>query len=549
MMRNTSMKMGLGERGGSAGTQGAEAKETVGKRNSSRKFVRGIGSRKELFEANDVEVKNGEFVTKPRRQSAAATEAPPEQKMSKTRTSMRLLMGLPPPNAAAAAAAAAKQSAEGAAGGAAGGGSGDGDDDDAEAEAERKRQMQGGLRNSLRNFSRTKLDEIMGVRRDTEPDLGLVDVNPEDTLAKRAKEMEKDGTQKHSKAYSKIAIQRASGYSAPALIQATFGQSWMRDIFVLPHNAIKEELSETYYLMSVLNRMFTELEKEDIEMFFTHWETTQSFLSKFFAIEEQAIYSRLAKKVTITGILSRKERTATRSQMQRTMQVLKSDFENDLIFLPPSEALSIIKKKIDVVVAALSNYMMMELQILPLIFEQHYTATEKDDIEREVVNFFFNDEDGSMIHILLKWIRDPAWRKYMFKKHFDRKRVRVLMEKGKQYEHEHTNIVKKLNNRSKQVVVEMLEADFAAESVPDFYRNKVDNHFEEEWEYYSDDDGANADGGAAATAATAATASKSASTEAAATAKDTKAPLAAATPAPAAATAARSSSGSDSGSD
>jgi len=462
-VRNASSKLGMSP---------ADS-PNMGTANRSSFVFRKAGSRKDLFEAADVTVKDGEFQAKERRASSTKAEGGMGTRGSFRKLPVRGMtsgrVGLPPSSAAKASAPAANEKAE--------------DDEDEEEPV----KMQP-ARSSFRSFRKLDIGSLLGPPQLEKDDLELKDLDPDASLAKRVKELEREGMQKHSKAYSKIAVQRASSYSAPALIQGSFGVRWSVDPLVLCHNAVKEELSETYYLMSVLNRMFTGLSMDDIEMFFDHWEITMEFLNKYFILEESVVYARLGKHCTITGPLSRKERTTAKSGMQRTMAILKSDFETDLVFLPPSEALGIIKKKIDKVVSTMSQYMLTESKFLPALFEQYYQPTEKDVMEKEIVDYFFNETNGCMIHILLRWIKDATWRKYMMKKHFDRKRSRELLEKGNQYQRAHLNIVKKLNHRSKEVVVEMLEDNFAAETVPDFYREKVDREFEEEWEYYSDED-------------------------------------------------------------
>ncbi|KAA8491734.1 hypothetical protein FVE85_9781 [Porphyridium purpureum] len=238
-------------------------------------------------------------------------------------------------------------------------------------------------------------------------------------------------------------------------------------------------------LLSALDRMFVDVEMEDIELFFDHWEVTSSFIVSYFFIEEPVWYARLAKRVTINGPLSRKERTKSKSEIGRMLQTLRVTFDSELVYLPPSEALRLLREKINKAVSALLSYLTLELKLLPDLIEKYVPVSEKDAMEEEIFAAWFNGTDECYAVMAVKWLKDPGQRKFFEKKHIDKKkRKKEYLVKVQHFEEHHAALVREVNERSKRVVVDMLQGENeTGELVPEFYKAEVDDHFEKEWEW------------------------------------------------------------------
>uniref|UniRef100_A0A7S0ZK09 Uncharacterized protein n=1 Tax=Timspurckia oligopyrenoides TaxID=708627 RepID=A0A7S0ZK09_9RHOD len=306
----------------------------------------------------------------------------------------------------------------------------------------------------------------------------------------------------HSKEFMQLKAKKMNEYSAPAVVMMQFPhpKHWSVDLFSWPHNAIRMEISELYHIISSMDRMFLDLEHEDIDDLFTWLNVFFSFIEDYWQFEYEHLLKRVEQKRLVEPAIM-KERNAMRSKVCKSIVTLQVNRDNKYEFLPAGECMKEIRNFLNKICTELFVYFRFEVRKYAKAIERNSVKTDWADTSKDMFKFFMNGKLPELSpQILMRWIPDGKLQAQLVRKHFTS--VTKFNSWSIKLYKEHTSIVEEFYKRSEQVVNENAAA--VAERVPQSYLKAVavreeldefddDEDYDETAEGYEDGDGEDID--------------------------------------------------------
>jgi len=303
---------------------------------------------------------------------------------------------------------------------------------------------------------------------------------------------------KHSKQFYALKAKKASTFAAPAMMFAPYGALGVgMDVLAIPHNAIRNELKDVYYALSVLDRMFTNITANDVDVFVEFWEVSAAFIRAYLSYELEEFFPAL------DGMNVRLENTPMElvwrgTQVQKVSEALDAmdeTIDDSLAYMAPIEKATALRRHVAKVTAKLLDYFLTQEKTLPKLITARFSLAEAKKMEEILFETMLANEEKAyaFAHMMVRWTSGPQ-RDFLVKRHF-KKKARAFVHWGKEYDAKHLQLLRQLNERSKALINEMdLDADFDAEMVPIHYlieateRAKEDAELEAELEQMADGD-------------------------------------------------------------
>eukprot|EP00184_Porphyridium_aerugineum_P003998 CAMPEP_0184707152 /NCGR_PEP_ID=MMETSP0313-20130426/37125_1 /TAXON_ID=2792 /ORGANISM="Porphyridium aerugineum, Strain SAG 1380-2" /LENGTH=1065 /DNA_ID=CAMNT_0027168725 /DNA_START=921 /DNA_END=4118 /DNA_ORIENTATION=- len=373
---------------------------------------------------------------------------------------------------------------------------------EADEEAKRKRQMKGGHFSSMVDLAREMdLEEIRKAeKKSSQPQSPLskqksqgggnldrrnssTGGTPMRVSSTGAKSPDYQGvvgsTQKKSSKFMVIQQQKAQSYSGPALLLAPYGSvGHGMDLLAIPHNAIRNEMKEVFYVLSVMERMFTNLRSDHIDRFLEYWAVSEAFIRAYIQYENSIFLPCLfdIKDMEFnfknTGF-SELGRRALFQDIINAFNGLDDLMFGGLDYISPLEQIGRIRKAITKLTSAILNYFVTEEKLVAPILTAKLKVTDAKNWEDALFEFLtvnVNDEHKAAVaqgkenqddlekipeigelfaHMLIRWPASDAQREFLAKRHF---KPKYLKKSGPRFQKEHLDLVKELNEASKEMV-------------------------------------------------------------------------------------------------
>lgn len=292
----------------------------------------------------------------------------------------------------------------------------------------------------------------------------------------------------HSAHYMRIKASKINEYSAPAVVMAEYPhpKHWAVDLFSWPHNAMRQEIIELYQMLSSMNRMYLDLERDDIDALFDWLDVFFLFLEEYWQYEAK----HMVRKVESRGMMEKEvvhERLRLRALVAKGVSTLRNNRETKYEFLPAGEALKDIRRTLNKTITHLFEYFRLEVRKYAKTIE---TKTAKKDwvneTQRMVLHFMNGKQPAMSSQILFRWMEDKKLQMQLIRSHC--MNLPQFSGWSKTFHEKHSYLVGDLYRRSEAVIIE--NAVEVAERVPRNYVMAARNRDE-----YDDDDEEDAEGG------------------------------------------------------
>eukprot|EP00183_Erythrolobus_madagascarensis_P000553 CAMPEP_0185848462 /NCGR_PEP_ID=MMETSP1354-20130828/3326_1 /TAXON_ID=708628 /ORGANISM="Erythrolobus madagascarensis, Strain CCMP3276" /LENGTH=750 /DNA_ID=CAMNT_0028548855 /DNA_START=65 /DNA_END=2317 /DNA_ORIENTATION=+ len=282
---------------------------------------------------------------------------------------------------------------------------------------------------------------------------------------------------KHSKEFYTLKAKKAETFSAPAMMLAPYGVLGAgMDLLAVPHNAIRNELKDVYYALSVLDRMFTNITPNDVDTFIEYWDMSSAFIREFLKYEVCHLFPALERHGV--GLehtpMNKPAREAQALKISEALDVMDDAIDGAISYLPPFERAIALRRYLYKVTTALLEYFAAEEKILPALIDEKVTVAQVAKLEECMFETLQAETERgyAFAHMLVRWT-SGAQRDFLMKRHF-KKKARVFVAWGKEFNSNHLELLRKLNEKSKALVQKMdLDADFEAEKVPEYAGGRV----------------------------------------------------------------------------
>mmetsp|Transcript_6832 Transcript_6832/g.12230 ORF Transcript_6832/g.12230 Transcript_6832/m.12230 type:complete len:349 (-) Transcript_6832:1035-2081(-) len=241
----------------------------------------------------------------------------------------------------------------------------------------------------------------------------------------------------------------------PALYLVDYGTgNWARDTFAWPHNAIRREMSDMYYLVASMQKRVLDLGHEDIDDFYNWFDIFQMFVQWYFQIEEKLLLPWVEGATYLGGMLEESARTELKAKLISRLKDI-DDCQDRFSHLPAGEVLPALIVALDKFSPGLLEYFNEEEKSLAAEISNTYTQKDKELLDARVFDFIRNSEDHHIVmHLLLRPIKDSETKtelrkKYLANGNFLQKlRFKRTYEKSrKEFREGHVDIVKQFYKR------------------------------------------------------------------------------------------------------
>ncbi|KAA8493027.1 hypothetical protein FVE85_9299 [Porphyridium purpureum] len=241
----------------------------------------------------------------------------------------------------------------------------------------------------------------------------------------------------------------------PVLAMCEFGHGkWEVDVVAWPHNAIRRELQDMYYLVASMQKRVLDLTHEDIEDFYDWFSIFEMFVQWYFQYEEKLLMPWVEAATSLNGALEERRRIALKESLVGRLDDIFS-CQDRFANLPAGEVLPALVVAVDKFSPPLLEYMGEQEKSLPPALLQVYSAGDKDRYDERVFEFVRNSEDNHLImHLLLRpvklsQVKVDLRRKYLgvpgFLAKIKFKRTYELSKKD--FREQHVDIVKQFYKR------------------------------------------------------------------------------------------------------
>mmetsp|Transcript_5615 Transcript_5615/g.10006 ORF Transcript_5615/g.10006 Transcript_5615/m.10006 type:complete len:369 (-) Transcript_5615:531-1637(-) len=241
----------------------------------------------------------------------------------------------------------------------------------------------------------------------------------------------------------------------PPLYLADYGQgSWQLDVFSFPHNAIRREMSDMYYLVASMQKRVLDLSHDDIDDFYDWFDIFQMFVQWYFVFEEKLLLPWVAPATELTGILSEAERKKRHESLLERLSDIDL-CQDRFSHLPAGEVLPALIVALDRFSPSIIEYFGEQEKTLPFALTQLYGEEDKKKFDEVVLEYIRNSEDNhTIMHLLLRPIKSHDltaevrkqylnyggfWQRIKFKRSYEKSRP--------EFKQQHTEIVKQFYKR------------------------------------------------------------------------------------------------------
>lgn len=203
---------------------------------------------------------------------------------------------------------------------------------------------------------------------------------------------------------------RAPAFDYPNFALGEYGgrNTWMSDVFVLMHNAIRWEIMDVYNILSSMQRRWTSLQMVDVWDFSEHWEVFEVFVAQYFEIEDQIIFPFMLNVAAQSSELARYHKVVKYNKERLESILLEIGLTLEKFnTAAPSEVMPILYDKLVSCLPKLLDYMTEQEQVLPKVFQQYCDPEDRTLLNRACANFLVRATNGRHgIAILTRWIED-----------------------------------------------------------------------------------------------------------------------------------------------
>uniref|UniRef100_A0A7S1ETT3 Uncharacterized protein n=1 Tax=Timspurckia oligopyrenoides TaxID=708627 RepID=A0A7S1ETT3_9RHOD len=279
-----------------------------------------------------------------------------------------------------------------------------------------------------------------------------------------------------SEAYKAISEKKAITYSAPTFLFAPYGLNAAMDLLALFHNGIRQELKNSYHLLSVMERMFASLTHETINSFFDYWEVLWHHVQDYFTAEEAIFWHAVDKRVKMENPkLGSQARGKHKAKLILFYEELSKDMDEKFSLMPASEALKGVRYMINKAVSSLLDYFMIMEKSIPEILKSNFNDKELVGLEKDVFQYMLNKGQcvWANAHIPVRWQSEPAAYQTIVGRHFPKLKMLDFKRWQKTFEKEHELLLKNISALSKQAVTGKTTGAGQGEMVPQFYLDKA----------------------------------------------------------------------------
>mmetsp|Transcript_1011 Transcript_1011/g.1911 ORF Transcript_1011/g.1911 Transcript_1011/m.1911 type:complete len:556 (-) Transcript_1011:430-2097(-) len=239
----------------------------------------------------------------------------------------------------------------------------------------------------------------------------------------------------------------------PAFYMAEYGLEtlWSRDPMVLPHNAIRRELMDLYYILTSIENRKASVSKEEMTEFRSWWDVFNAFLDLYFEVEEFLLFPYFLAsepegsdaRATVNKFFE--ERTTIRKLNQAASEAMVVGE------MKVSEAsLDMILTRMDDFAPVLLYYFRKMETELPRIVERHHKPESKVGLERDIFSMYTKSYEAAFfVPMLIRGIEAPEVADD-FRAVYVKGLVRLRMQSwSKKYKDQHWKIVQSFHQRAK----------------------------------------------------------------------------------------------------
>mmetsp|Transcript_14866 Transcript_14866/g.31889 ORF Transcript_14866/g.31889 Transcript_14866/m.31889 type:complete len:340 (-) Transcript_14866:443-1462(-) len=286
------------------------------------------------------------------------------------------------------------------------------------------------------------------------------------------------GSQQGSMRLSSVRLRKMTEtvLKEPPLYMTDFGRGdWAMDVLAWPHNALRREMSDMYYLVASMQKRVLDLGHEDIDDFYDWFDIFQMFVQWYFQLEEKLLLPWIEPTTYLAGILDEASRGRLREQLVSRLKDIEECHER-FQHLPAGEVLPALISALDKFSPKLLEYFNEQERALPKAIASVYSEEDKNKLDERVLDFVRNSEDNHLImHLLLRPIKNDAKKSDLRRRYlaaggfFQKMRFKKTYEKSrKDFREQHADIVKQFYKRwgSAQVAAVEEEDRLAADGGP-----------------------------------------------------------------------------------
>ncbi|KAA8498651.1 hypothetical protein FVE85_6236 [Porphyridium purpureum] len=286
-----------------------------------------------------------------------------------------------------------------------------------------------------------------------------------------------------SEAFKQIRSRKAHTYSAPALLMAPYGSGHPAlDMFALFHNGIRQELEYIFYILSAMERMFTDLSYGVIEDWYSFFEVSWGYIVDYLAAERTALFPTLEKRIEIKHPdLISSQRNQKAARLAEFLNRMNKKVKETYINMPAPEALWDLRYEMNKGVSFLLTYIMTEEKVLVPDIESAFKPKEIVQIERATFQEMLAKSPNAYAvpNITFRWIKDPVIYAEIVNRHYPRQQKLKLPKDLKKFEQTHVKLLKMINHESKESVIHANQSAGFGEQVPQFYLDEAQRRVEQ----------------------------------------------------------------------
>ncbi|KAA8499264.1 hypothetical protein FVE85_6849 [Porphyridium purpureum] len=244
----------------------------------------------------------------------------------------------------------------------------------------------------------------------------LVQIHPKDDL-----EREKSGIM-YLDENNNAAISKSRGASVkykkaisneipqPPLYFTESGVHWYVDVFAFYGNAVRQELTDLYYLLNSMCKRDMTLGHDDLELFFTWFDLSSVFLSFYFLICDKLLWPWVEERVNLPSEIQAPSRRVICDSILKGMADI-SDLEEMSKYKPPGETLPHLVRHVNIHAPEFASYLRNVERLVGPAIASAYTPADKKILDDACIDFLWSqDEALAIVEFLARPFRDETQR-------------------------------------------------------------------------------------------------------------------------------------------
>ncbi|KAA8498705.1 hypothetical protein FVE85_6290 [Porphyridium purpureum] len=270
----------------------------------------------------------------------------------------------------------------------------------------------------------------------------------------------------HSAAFMNMKLQKANEYSAPAILLQEMGKHWAVDLFAFPQNAIRYEMIDMFKILSLMDRMILDLDREDIDLFFEWFRVFYAFLEDYFDYEQHFFIAPMEQKRLVDENVIR-ERNKLKGSIIQPWTTMMGNKNNKYEMMPAGEVHKDIRRLSNKAASNLLGYFRLVVRKYGKSVAKNTTPKDWKKQERNMIDHYHLRGRNPILNsqMLLRWMNDRAKQSTIVVKHYST--AAEYTRWGQQYNAQHLSIVSSFLERAEEVLAE--DAMVSAERVPQSY--------------------------------------------------------------------------------